>query len=92
MNWHLAKERIYRRVLVPGITQVPSGQFQLLTYSSSFRDTVLKKKSKHLHNKKVLDAIEINIWRIKIEFEQIYSVRHFCPHVSSFFMVRHCAS
>ena len=54
-------------------------------------DTLLKKKSKHLHNKKVLDAIEINIWRIKIEFEQIYSVRHFCPHVSSFFMVRHCA-
>ena len=29
-------------VLVPGISQVPSGQFQLLTYSSSFRKNIWK--------------------------------------------------
>jgi len=27
------------KMLVPGNSQVPSGQFQLLTYSSSFRET-----------------------------------------------------
>jgi hypothetical protein len=31
-----------RWMLVPGNTQVPSGQFQLLPYSSSFRETICK--------------------------------------------------